>query len=318
MSEPFLSVNNLTIHYRHGTQSFPAVRNVNITLQSGQTLGLVGESGCGKSTLALALMGLLPEREGLITEGQILYEGRDLTQNDHEHWRTLRGKTFAMVFQDPFSSLNPVFKIDFQLAECLPPDEKGKKQARMNELLDLVQLKDPERILNSYPHQLSGGQRQRVLISMALAQNPKLLIADEPTTALDVTVQDEIVKLLKSLQSEFHMAMVFITHNIGLVKDLSDLLAVMYAGEIVEVGKTSDVLKNPKHPYTQGLLRSLPDIKPHQGPLPVLEGQPPEPKAIPTGCAFHPRCEKRMDQCKVNDPAERLVEGRTVRCHLYP
>ncbi len=253
-----LTVRNLAVDYRVGKEVFPAVNAVSFDLKSGETLGFVGESGCGKSTIALAVMGLLPREEGHVKDGEIVFAGKKLTSLSEKQWRKVRGRDIAMIFQDPFSSLNPVMTVREQLLEVA-----SKRKAA--ELLRDVQLTDVERIMGSYPHQLSGGQRQRVMIAMALARGPKILIADEPTTALDVTVQKEIIDLLKKLQKEFKMAMIFVTHNIGLVKDVADELAVMYQGQIVEIGATEKILSRPKHEYTQALLKSVPNIKAAKG-----------------------------------------------------
>ncbi|MCB4755777.1 MAG: ABC transporter ATP-binding protein [Elusimicrobia bacterium] len=318
MTHPdIVDIHNLTVEYIHGREAVPAVRDVSLELAAGETLALVGESGCGKSTLALALMGLLPRDESRVTAGEIHLQGENLLQKPEEERRHIRGRKMAMIFQDPFSALNPVLTVGYQLQECIILNEGKPNSERSAQLLRQVQIKDPERILTSYPHQVSGGQRQRVLIAMALAGHPELLIADEPTTALDVTVQDEIMKLLKGLRDNIGMSMLFITHNMALVKGMAHRLAVMYAGQIVEYGATTDILTNPKHPYTQGLLRSLPKIKPSTGPIPALSGQPPDPMAIPSGCPFHPRCEKILPQCPRDDPADRMTEGQRVRCHLY-
>lgn len=249
-----LSVRDLAVDYRVGKTIYPAVNDVSFDLEKGETLGFVGESGCGKSTIALSVMGLLPKEEGHLKKGTIKFDGNDLTAFPEEKWQKIRGHEIAMVFQDPFSSLNPVMTIRDQM------DEVASKK-RSKELLSQVQLREAERILGSYPHQLSGGQRQRVMIAMALARHPKLLIADEPTTALDVTVQKEIIELLKKLQKELKMSMIFVTHNIGLIKDLADELAVMYEGKIVEMGGTNRVLDRPKHAYTKKLLQSIPRTK---------------------------------------------------------
>lgn len=267
MNEPLVSIRNLTVKYAQDDRTITAVRNVTMQMEKGRTLAVVGESGSGKSTLALALIGLLPPNETRVRADALRFDGHDLLSYSAQQWQQLRGRHIAMIFQDPFSALNPVLKIDYQLKEVTTLDHA-------RELLAQVQLTDPNRILNSYPHQLSGGQRQRVMIAMSLARKPDLLIADEPTTALDVTVQDEIIKLLKKLQSEMKMAMLFVTHNLGLVKGMADDLAVMYGGEIVEFGDARQTLASPKHPYTQGLLRCLPTMKKSKGPLPVLNYQP--------------------------------------------
>jgi ABC-type dipeptide/oligopeptide/nickel transport system ATPase component len=249
-----LTVRDLSVDYRVGKEIHPAVNGVSFDLKKGETLGFVGESGCGKSTIALSVMGLLPREEGHLREGEIIYDDKKLTGFSEKKWRRIRGREIAMIFQDPFSSLNPVMTVREQLLEVA-----SKKKA--SQWLEHVQLHDAERILGSYPHQLSGGQRQRVMIAMALAREPKILIADEPTTALDVTVQKEIIDLLKKLQRELRMSMIFVTHNIGLIKDVADELAVMLDGKIVEIGPTDNVLSRPKHEYTKALLKSIPRIK---------------------------------------------------------
>ncbi len=262
MSQSLLSVNNLTVDYVRDGETLTAVKKASFELNKGECLAIVGESGCGKSTIALALIGLLPKHESKVANGEIHFDGKDLLRNSERDWQQTRGKRIAMVFQDPFSSLNPVLTVGYQLREVTGQAE---------EFLRTVQLNDPARILRSYPHQLSGGQRQRIMIAMALAQNPDLLIADEPTTALDVTVQDEVIKLLKSIQMSKRMAMIFVTHNLGLVKNVADNVAVMRHGVFVEMGPASKVLSAPSHPYALGLLRCMPTLKRSKGPLPTLD-----------------------------------------------
>lgn len=249
-----LDIQTLTVQYRHDQKWITAVNGVNLKINRGESLGLVGESGCGKSTLALSIMGLLPERESRITTGTMLFNNQDLLHLPKEKFRQLRGSQIAMIFQDPFSALNPVMTIEEQIQEIFILDEGRPNIARAKTALEEVQLPDTARILSSYPHQLSGGQRQRVMIACALARQPDLLIADEPTTALDVLVQDEIIKLLVALQKSRQMAMIFVTHNLGLVKNVASRMAVMSAGEIVEQGETNKILTAPAHPYTQNLL----------------------------------------------------------------
>lgn len=268
MSAPLLSVRDLRVNYYRDGKTITAVDGVSFGLEKGACLAIVGESGCGKSTIALSVMGLLPKNESGIAAGDIHFDGNDMRLNTDAEWQRLRGKRIAMIFQDPFSSLNPVLTVGYQLAECNGGEEVSRG------LLQKVQLPDPDRILRSYPHQLSGGQRQRVMIAMALSQNPDLLIADEPTTALDVTVQDEIIKLLKSLQVSTRMAMIFVTHNLGLVKNVADDVAVMRYGKIVENGPAGRVLSSPSHPYSRGLLRCMPTLRKSSMPLPTLEDAP--------------------------------------------
>ncbi len=275
-----LTINHLSIEYRSHGRTVPAVHDLTLSIAEGKTLGLVGKSGCGKSTVGLALMGLLPEDESTIIGGTIFFQGRNLLNQTKDEWRLTRGRKIAMVFQDPFSCLNPVFTVGRQIQEAvqLNPDPSFVSGTtvqrtivqRTKELLTAVQFSDVDRIYHSYPHQLSGGQRQRAMMAIALAQNPALLIADEPTTALDVTVQAEIMSLLRSLQKEFHMTVLFITHNLGLVKGFADNLAVMFKGQIVEQGPTGQILSHPQHPYTQGLLHCIPKLAPSKGPIPLL------------------------------------------------
>lgn len=253
MNKTLVDIKNLTIEYRRDKTFLAAVKNVDLNIPHGRTVGLVGESGCGKSTLALALMGLLPEKESRISSGSIQYDGRNLAMLSLEELRQMRGRRISMIFQDPFSALNPVLTVGYQLRETEHPD--------LDALLAQVQLTDTKRILSSYPHQLSGGQRQRIMIAMALAGQPDLLIADEPTTALDVTVQAEIMVLLKNLQAQMKMSMLFITHNLGLVKQISEELAVMVRGKIVEFGPTEKVLSMPKDDYTKELIQAFPRFK---------------------------------------------------------
>jgi oligopeptide transport system ATP-binding protein len=290
---------------------------VSFTLDAGETLGVVGESGSGKSTLALALLRLLPDRECRVTAGRILFEGRDLFSLSNVDLRAVRGGRAGMVFQDPFSALNPVFTIGEQIEEVLAAHGRPAGRAAALELLEHVRLPDPARIGAAYPHQVSGGQRQRACLALAIACRPALLIADEPTTALDVTLQKDILDLLDSLQKELGMAIFFITHNMGLVAERTRRLAIMYAGEFVEVGDTGRVLREPLHPYTRGLLQSLPRLRHSAARLPMLAGQPPDLRAVPPGCPFHPRCPQVFAPCATIKPPLRPKDGRDVSCHLH-
>ncbi|MGQ0644052.1 MAG: ABC transporter ATP-binding protein [Elusimicrobiota bacterium] len=314
---PLLKIENLSVEYVRGRESVRAVRGVSWSLEEREAAALVGESGCGKSTLALAVLRLLPERAARIASGRILFQGKDLLAMPPEELRRVRGGDVGMVFQDPFSALNPVLTVGEQIEEVLELHAGGRNKTKALEALEKVSLPGAERIYGSYPHQMSGGQRQRAGIAMAIAAGPKLLIADEPTTALDVTVQKEILDLLDRLRQELGMAMLFITHNLGLAAERTTRLAVMYAGEIVEEGRTSDVLAEPKHPYTRGLLRCLPRIAGGRRRLPVLAGAPPDLRSVPSGCAFHPRCPDVFEPCADRRPEPRPVEGRPVACHLY-
>jgi oligopeptide/dipeptide ABC transporter ATP-binding protein len=314
-----LEVRDLRVEYRRGNVA--AVRGVSIDLAPGESLGLAGESGSGKSTLALSVLRLLaPEAVRAVT-GRILFKGRDVLTLADRELRSLRGGAVATVFQDPFSALNPVLTVGEQIEEVLELHAGGRNPARVRDLLARVRLPEPDRIYASYPHQLSGGQRQRVCLAMAVAGGPELLIADEPTTALDVTVQREILDLLDSLRRDLGMALLLVTHNIGLLSERTDRLGIMYAGELVEVGPTRRVLSDPRHPYTQGLLKSLPRLTKTADRLPALPGQPPDLGRLPAGCPFRPRCPGAFERCEKESPVLRPVKGaadRAAACHLLP
>ena len=260
-----LEIKNLSLEYKRGDVKIPALKNVSLNLNRGETLGLAGESGCGKSSLALAILRLIDSREGKITGGSILLDGKNLLENSLEEMRALRGKEISIVFQDPFSSLNPVMTLGSQIEEAILCHNRTISPAELKKrtlhLLEQVQITESLRIYSSHPHQISGGQRQRVLIAMAICNHPKILICDEPTTALDVTVQKEILELLANLQRELNMSILFITHHLGIIAKYSQRLAVLYSGEVVEEGTTAEVLKNPKHAYTQKLLQAIPKRK---------------------------------------------------------
>jgi peptide/nickel transport system ATP-binding protein len=312
-----LQIENLSVNYFRRGRKVEAVRGVSLTLEPGETLGLVGESGCGKSTLALAILRLLPDRESAMPAGRILFEGRDVLGFREGELRRYRGGKAGAVFQDPFSALNPVLTIGEQLEEVLETHAGGRNRALVLERLRQAQIADPERLYASYPHQVSGGQRQRVCLALALLGNPKLLLADEPTTALDVTTQKEILALLDRLQKEHGLAMILITHNLGLVEERTRRLAVMYAGKIVEEGPTASVLSDPKHPYTRALLQSLPRLSSTQRRLPTLQGSPPDLREVPSGCPFHPRCPNVFQPCAGVVPDLEREGDRLVSCHLY-
>lgn len=317
-SSPLLDVRGLRVEYVRTGNKIPAVRNVSFSLARGESLGIAGESGSGKSTLAQALLRLLPESAG-ITATQLLFDGQDVLALDKRALRSLRGGSVGIVFQDPFSALNPVLTVGEQVDEVLELHSGGRNRAKILSLFDQVQLPDPASLYGAYPHQLSGGQRQRVCLAMAIAGNPKLLIADEPTTALDVTVQRDILNLLDDLRRDLHMALLLVTHNVGLLSERTDRLAIMYAGEIVEIGPTSTVLGSSAHPYTQGLLKSLPRLSGKNRRLPALPGQPPDPRHLPTGCPFRSRCPSAFDPCLTEDPTLRPMKDPQVyaACHLY-
>jgi oligopeptide/dipeptide ABC transporter ATP-binding protein len=313
-----LSIQNFRVEYLRAGKRIPAVRNVSLSLEPGESLGVAGESGSGKSTLALAILRLLPE-SARITADSLTLDGQEVLGLGNRALRALRGGPAGIVFQDPFSALNPVLSVGEQVEEVLELHAHGRNRSRVLSLFAQVRLPDPAGLYGSYPHQLSGGQRQRVCLAMAIAGSPKLLIADEPTTALDVTVQREILNVLDDLRRELKMALLLVTHNVGLLSERTDRLAIMYAGEIVEVGPTATVLGTPAHPYTQGLLKSLPRLSHTDRRLPALIGQPPDPRNLPAGCPFRPRCPSAFAPCETKDPIllPRGESGVHAACHLY-
>ncbi len=312
-----LVAENLRVTYFRNGQPLPAVRGVSFSLAAGESLGLAGESGSGKSTLAAAPLRLLPEGTQ-VTADRLTFDGRDTLSLASRELRALRGGAVGVVFQDPFSASNPVLTVGDQIEEVLEFHAGGRDRRRVLDLLARVHLPDPAGLYAAYPHQLSGGQRQRVCLAMAIAARPKLLIADEPTTALDVTAQRGILDLLDELRRDLKMALLLVTHNVGLLVERTDRLAVMYAGEIVEIGPTRELLSSPAHPYTQGLLRSLPRLSRVEARLPALPGQPPDPQRLPSGCAFRERCSRAFARC-AEAPSLRPVAGRPVAaaCFLH-
>jgi oligopeptide/dipeptide ABC transporter ATP-binding protein len=323
-----LTIKNLSVTYHRGKENIPAVRDVSFDLDHGQTLGIVGESGCGKSTVALSILKLIEPYEGHI-QGEIHFDGENLSQKSEKEIQKIRGNSIGLIFQDPFSSFNPVFPLGEQVAESLKIHQahlnKNETKQKVLDALKQVQIEDPERIYASYPHQVSGGQRQRVMIAMAMVNQPKLLIADEPTTALDVTIQKEILDLLLLLQKEGNMSMIIITHHFGIVAHYTQKLMVLYGGEIVEEGYTKQVIEKPQHPYTQCLLKSLPETVEGGGGIHPkkrlfsIEGTPPNMTDLPSGCIFHPRCPKAVAECKIKVPPLREVKQKQkAACLLAP
>jgi oligopeptide transport system ATP-binding protein len=303
---PLLEVKNLHTYFFGYEGTVRAVDGVSFDVQEGETLGLVGESGCGKSVSALSILRLIPNPPGEIMDGEIIFEGRDLLKLNDEEIRKVRGNRIAMIFQEPMTSLNPVLTIGRQVGEPIEvhtntPLSAALKKAK--ELLASVQIADSATRIRDYPHQFSGGMRQRAMIAMGLACNPRLMIADEPTTALDVTVQAQLLELLKKLTRDFGMALIIITHNLGVVARYADRVNVMYAGKVVEKGSAQDIYHNPQHPYTIGLMASVPildqDVKKKLVPI---RGQPPNLANIPDGCAFHPRCDYTVERCRKETP----------------
>ncbi len=301
-----LDVRNLQTQFSISGGVVRAVDGVSWDVRAGETVALVGESGCGKSVSALSVMRLVSAPAGRIVGGQILFKGRDLLQLSDEDMRAVRGREIAMIFQEPMSSLNPCFTVGFQLDEALKTHldmDKEKRRARVIELLDQVGIPAPKSRLSSFPHQLSGGMSQRVMLAMAIACNPRLLIADEPTTALDVTIQAQILDLLKNLAREFRTAFILITHDLGVVAGMTQRIHVMYGGKIVEKADTAELFANPKMPYTWGLLRSIPRLdERRKAKLVPIEGLPPDLIAPPPGCRFEPRCQYRHDICREKEP----------------
>jgi len=288
-----------------------AVDGVDFTLERGRTLGIVGESGCGKSVTALSIMGLVPTPPGRIA-GEVLLEGEDLLKAPPARLRDLRGDQMAMIFQEPMTSLNPAFTVGDQVAETLLRHKKVSKGEARNqavEMLRKVRISSPERRADDYPHQLSGGMRQRVMIAMALACNPKLLIADEPTTALDVTIQAQILELMRSLRAELDTAIILITHDLGVVAELADEVLVMYAGKVIERCAAPRLFAEPQHPYTVGLLGSIPRLHLEQSRLAAIEGFVPDAAAFPKGCRFHPRCPFAVEKCRTDSPPLIPIQG---------
>jgi oligopeptide/dipeptide ABC transporter ATP-binding protein len=320
LDKPLLRVQDLTTTFKVPHGSVKAVDHVSLELRRGETLGLVGESGSGKSMTALSILRLV-QPPGETHGGPIEFNGRqDLLELPEREMRKIRGAEIGFIFQEPMTALNPVFTIGDQIAEALLVHHKASRSAARHkavELLTAVRITDPERRLRDYPHQLSGGMRQRVLIAIAIACQPLLLIADEPTTALDVTIQAEILDLLEEMKQKFHLALLLITHDLGVVAGHADRVAVMYAGRIVEQGPMREIFHTPKHPYTQGLLASIPGATPGQR-LHAIEGTVPNLAKLPPGCAFEPRCPKRFAPCPTAPPPAYAVgAGRATRCYLY-
>ncbi len=322
MSAPVLEVRGLRTSFDTPRGRLPAVDRVDLELYAGETLGVVGESGCGKSVTALSILRLLPQPPAAIESGEILFEGRDLLGLSDEEMRGIRGNRIAMIFQEPMTCLNPVFRIGDQIGEALTVHRtmsRTERDARVIELLDLVGISEPRKRARAYPHQLSGGMRQRVMIAMALANDPAVLIADEPTTALDVTIQAQILALLEALKSRFAMAVLLITHDLGIVAESAERLAVLYAGRVVETGAVAEIFARPLHPYTAGLLAALPSANTRPGdPLHVIAGRVPDLTARPSGCSFRERCPRALAVCAERDPAlERHGAGarHLAACH---
>ncbi|MBI5554776.1 MAG: ABC transporter ATP-binding protein [Elusimicrobia bacterium] len=317
-----LEIKNLNVEYYKGGQIIPAVRGVGLTIKPGEIIGLVGESGCGKSTIALSIMRLIPPKQGKIISGQILFDNKDIVKLSEDECRDYRGNKIGMVFQEAFSSLNPVFRVGNQIKEAIqlhnPDFTSQKSKQRAIAALQLVNIPQPEERYDAYPHQLSGGMQQRSMLAMALACQPQLLIADEPTTALDVTIQAQILELLVKFRKDLNMSILLITHNLAIVSQLADTVAIMYAGQIIELGPQEKIFNNPLHPYTVGLLNSVPDIETKKERLVQITGQIPDPANLPKGCLFNLRCPAIMDTCRRMDTSMvEWEEQHFVQCFKY-
>lgn len=321
MKESMLEIKDLHVVYRTEEGEVNAVNDVALSVRRGDVLGIVGETGAGKSTTALSVLRLLPERTGRITGGSILFDGENLLSKTEADMRAIRGERISMIFQDPMTSLNPVIPVGKQIAEAIRLHQSDSRdqesvEKRVDEILELVGI--PSSRKNEYPHQFSGGMKQRVGISVALACEPELLIADEPTTALDVTIQAQVLSMMQDLKQKLDMSMVLITHDLGVVAEMCDYVAVMYAGEIIESGSVDDIfLSEKRHPYTDGLFGSIPDIDKDERRLHPIDGLMPDPVELPQGCKFHPRCTKCMEICKSGKPPQNMKGSHMIRCHLY-
>lgn len=316
MNHVLLEMNNLSTQFKTDTGVFQAVSGMNLTVGKGEIVCVVGESGSGKTVASLSLMQLLPRAASIIA-GEIRFEGRDLLKLKKKEMGQIRGKSVSMIFQDPMTALDPVYTCGSQIIEAIRIHERMSKSSAFDKavkLLEQVGIAHPERVMHAYPHELSGGMCQRIMIAMALSCNPKLLIADEPTTALDVTVQAQILDLLKKIRVEMNMSILLITHDLGVVAELADRVVVMYAGKVMEEGDVRSIFHHPQHPYTQGLIRSIPHLNQTNEKLYSISGTVPSMSAMPTGCRFGPRCPDANDLCRQKEPDMAQVGGNKVRC----
>lgn len=321
MNNCILQIKNLKTYITTPTGTVQAVDGVDLTIAANETLGLVGESGCGKSMTALSILKLYPKPQGKIVEGQINFLGNDLVKKTEEEMYSIRGKKISMIFQEPMTSLDPVFPIGKEIIEVLTIHQKlsiPEAEKEAIELLKKVRIPEPERRFREYPHQMSGGMRQRVMIAMALACRPALLIADEPTTALDVTIQAQILSLINELQKEFQTAVLLITHDLGIVAETCQKVAVMYAGKIVEKSDVYSIFSNTLHPYTRSLLNAIPRVQGNRKRLESIPGKVPSLTSPPPGCRFHPRCSQQLPICRTSEPQlKEIKKDHWVACHLY-
>ena len=316
-----LSIKNLKTHFYSAGKTVRALDGVSFDIEEGGAFGLVGETGCGKSVTALSILRLIPSPPGKIVGGEIHFKGRNLLNLSEDEIRSIRGKEISMIFQEPMTSLNPVFRIGDQIAEVIMLHQKVNRSKAVEtavEMLERVRIPDAERVVKQFPHQLSGGMRQRVMIAMELSCHPSLLIADEPTTALDVTIQAQILRLIKEMKKELHTSILLITHDLGIVAEMCDRVAVMYAGSIVEEASVEEIFVHPQHPYSQGLWGAIPHVDEEKKTLAVIPGMVPDLSTPPEGCKFHPRCRFRFDPCdQTPPPLFQLSPGHLVSCFLY-
>jgi oligopeptide/dipeptide ABC transporter ATP-binding protein len=316
-----LGIKNLKLNFFTKSGIITALDNIDLQLYEGESLGLAGETGCGKSVTALSIMRLIPVPPGKVVRGEILFEGNDLLKISETEMRRIRGGTISMIFQEPSTSLNPVFKVGGQILEAIQLHQKVNKNTAMGRatgMLEKVGMPDPKDIMNRYPHELSGGMQQRIMIAMALSSNPKLLIADEPTTALDVTTQAQILDLIKDLKKDIISSMLLISHDLGIIAEICDRVAVMYTGDIVELAGVKTIFKEPLHPYTLGLLKAIPEINGSKEELDFIPGTIPDLMNLPPGCKFNLRCPNPLEICLVERPKMKEVrEGHLVACHLH-
>lgn len=315
--EKLLSIEDFSVQYQSYDGAVNAVNGISLELMKGETLGIVGETGAGKTTTALGIIRLLPKRES-VTSGRIIFDGRNLCDLNDKEMMLIRGKEIAMIFQDPMTSLNPIQTVNTQISEVLELHSglnKEQIQAQVDELVEKVGLSKGRK--DEYPHQYSGGMKQRVVIAMALACNPQLLIADEPTSALDVTIQAQTLAMINKLKREFNTSMILISHDLGVVVEMCDRVAIMYAGEIVETGTVEDIYSQPLHPYTKGLFSCIPYIDDNRDRLDTISGLMPDPTNLPAGCKFHPRCSRVMDKCRHQQPPSVNRNGHKASCWLY-
>lgn len=320
MKEKILEIKDLEVVYKTELETVHAVNGLSFSVEKGQTIGIVGETGAGKTTTALSILKLLPERTGIIEKGKILFDGIDITKASESEMQKIRGERIAMIFQDPMTSLNPVHRVGEQIAEALllhnPKSTKAEIEARVDEVLTMVGITPSRK--NEYPHQFSGGMKQRVVIAMALACEPELLIADEPTTALDVTIQAQVILMIRELRDRLGTSMIMITHDLGIVAQTCDNVGVMYAGELIEYGTLEDIFTGEEHhPYTEGLFNSIPKINVQEDRLAPIPGLMPDPTDLPKGCKFSPRCPKCMEICLVEQPSNYYNGSHRIACHLF-